>query len=187
MNPETLNHLDARDLRRSAIHECGHSCVGRHYGAKCSPGVWRTGAPVDSLEKLWVGDTQCERWVLTKAQRRRVALAGWLAGWIEEEGGPEECGSSEPFGDLEYSLGESYEDSDAWSLSDWEGAQGWTDADLRAAFKILKKNWGLLVEEAEGLIQYVTQKEGRAKASNRRRPQGIPLGLEGMFGSRKAL
>ncbi len=162
INNTRFQEIDARDLRQSAFHECGHSLVGRHYGAGCSPSIWRTGTNNPKKERLWVGTTRHDSSCLTPDECRQIALAGEMAVWIEENGGPDECIVQSLCTRIERTRKHSYRISN-WSRTDWEKSQGWTTADVHAVYIILKKNWKELVAEARELIRLAKEDGNCAK------------------------
>lgn len=167
----TKQDIEAHDLRKAAIHECGHACVTRHYGMGGSPALWRNDNDNYSVEKLWLGTTHYEEFASTPLRLRRVCIAGFLAEEISQFDSLTDCEESTLAECLESSIGECFDDSDGWSRSDWEGAWGWTGVDLHVVFVILMRNWKYLLEEVEMLVD-VASKSGSAISNTREEPLG---------------
>lgn len=138
----TVQEIEHTDRRRSAIHECGHIIVARHYGLQASATIWRHYPDNPIEERFWCGSTRYQR-PLTSRHSRRIAIAGVVAELMD--------GLYDEEWELEEALANSYY-CDPWSASDFEGAQGWTGKDFHAVYMILRRNWSRLNKEAESLI-----------------------------------
>ena len=161
MPENTKQIFEANDLRKSAIHECGHACVTRHYGMGGSPAIWRNDNDNFMDEMLWFATTIYDGAAITPLRLRRVAIAGIMAEEISNFEVPSDCDEQTLAVTLESSFGEYFDDSEGCSKSDWEGARGWTSGDLHAVYVILMRKWRSLLEEAEALIE-VASKSGSA-------------------------
>jgi len=165
MNTNTLEMLSARDLRLSAIHECGHCCVGRHFGAACTPSIWRTETSDPLEDCLWIGESRYDSRSLTPAQKRQFALAGIIAEWMEEDGGPEKCEPEYLAVLIQTLRGESLKLSN-WSPTDWKGSKNWKFTDVESVYNILKTNWKTMLSEANELIEIANKNGMYAKDPN---------------------
>lgn len=148
----TIEEIEAHDLRKAAVHECGHAYVTRHYGMGGEPSIWRSPGKNTDFEKVWIGSTRYQGIYRTPLRDRRIALAGIVAEDIDSHDSLDDFSEEGLAEYLELFMGEEYEDSEGWSRTDWEGAQGWTSRDLHAVCVILMRNWTALLEEAEQLI-----------------------------------
>ncbi len=161
MTMMTIEEIEAFDLRKAAIHECGHANVTRHCGMGGSPAIWHNDTDNFLKEKLWIGTTHYKESASTPLKLRRVAIAGFLAEEISGFDSISDCDESTLTERLESSFGDCFNDSEGWSRSDWEGAEGWTSADIHAVYLSLTRNWKELLEEAATLIN-VASKSGSA-------------------------
>ena len=142
-----------RVMRNAAIHECGHVLVCSHYGIWATPSIWRSHTNNLDLEKIWIGNTRYNVSSTSSLRNRRIAIAGLIAEEIDSVGAPIECFEFNLAVNLEVSYGANYEDSDGWSRTDWEGAQGWTAYDVHSVYMILMHNWKTLLAEVEALVK----------------------------------
>lgn len=149
MDYEKLNNLD---LWHTAIHECSHTHVARHYGLGAVPAVWRNPTSDPMNFKYWLGNTHLDGAINTTQRRRRIGIAGQVGEIIYRSGSPSDCDEIDISCNIYESFGEDFESSDGWSESDWNMAQTWTDHDVRAVYSILKRNWMILLKEAEYLV-----------------------------------
>lgn len=139
----TIDEINARDMRKTAIHECGHAHVARHYGMWAQPDIWRDESANPYEEMMWSGSTRYDATARTPLRHRRIAIAGIVAGLMDDPDFEVGC--------LEEFFTESFE-CDEWSLTDREGAIGWTLTDLRSVYSILRRNWKAIEAEVEVLI-----------------------------------
>jgi len=139
----TIEEIESLERRNAAVHEMGHTVVARHYGIFAVPSIMRR-HPTNTLDdKTWVGSTEIATTNMTPQRLRRLAIAGQLAELIDSHGTNKL--------ELEEALAYSYY-NDEWSYTDLEGSVGWTSADFRAAFSILKRNWDAIEEGVTALI-----------------------------------
>lgn len=140
--------------RKSAIHECGHAIVARHYGESAYPAIWPNLGPNRENEKLWLGRVIVSIAGATRVQRRRIHLAGVVAEYMDHSDASSDLDDlvAEVEGIFYLDYADCWEHSDGWSFSDWNGARGWRERDIQAVVKILFGNWALLEREAEELI-----------------------------------
>lgn len=139
----SIDEIDARDMRKIAIHECGHAYVARHFGMWAQPDIWRNETANPCEEMMWCGNTRYHSVNRTPLRHRRIAIAGAVAELMDDPDFEVEC--------LEEVFTESFECNE-WSLTDREGAIGWTLTDLRSVHSILRRNWKAIEEEVEFLI-----------------------------------
>lgn len=161
----SLAEEEVYSLKCAAYHECGHAFVARHYGMWAFPMLWRnpnrntSDKPRFDEWKIWIGKTQYSNEGLTRMRHRRLAIAGPIAEHIVGTGSIEDCSALSLCYFVDESLDPEYENSDGWSRTDWDGAQGWTNQDVDAVHSIFKRNWKALVEEAEMLISNAQGKD----------------------------
>jgi len=149
----TVQEIEALDIRNSAIHECGHAFVGRHYKLGGAPSIWKN-EDADPVERTtWQGTTQYCNLKITPMKHRRIAIAGIVAEMIEELDPLEDLFINVLESQLDGSYSEVFEETEGWSLTDWQGAQGWTSRDFYCVVRILRRNWKNLILEAERLIE----------------------------------
>jgi len=152
MTAMTMQEQETYFLRKAALHECGHALVIRHFGLEGLPMIWRNTSDNLDEEKLWLGRTICNFRRPSALRLRRIAIAGLLAEYIDKIGSTTGCDGLYLDGLLTESFDENYDELGVWSKTDWDGAQGWTSQDVFAVVRILKRNWKLLLGEANRLM-----------------------------------
>ncbi len=155
----SIQQVDVRDQRLAAIHECGHAVVAWHYGHESYIMVFPTNTLNTTEETFWGGHTQfCGLRKIKTLHMRRICLAGKVAERLDEVLAEPE--NFQVFNDLcddvileiQESYVDSPESSDGWSRTDWEGANGWNDRDIRTVCSILLRHWATLMQEVETLV-----------------------------------
>ena len=146
-----LQEIEVRDRSKAAVHEYGRALVLQHHGFEASPCISRTFTSEPLEEKLWIFKTLFFPNLATPFQRRQIAIAGYLAERIWEEGDVEDSSIGDLCWELEFNMGESFADAEDWTRSDWTGAQGWTESDVAVVHDILIRNWSTLIEGATAL------------------------------------
>jgi len=142
----TIDEISARDMRKIAIHECGHAQIARHFGMWAQSDIWRTETANPYEERMWTGSTRYQAINRTPLRHRQIAIAGIVAELMDA---PDfEVESLEEFFTVSF-------ECDEWSLTDREGAIGWTLTDLRSVYSILRRNWKAIEKEVEFLISKV--------------------------------
>jgi hypothetical protein len=153
LTKKELQEIEVRDRQKAAIHEYGHALVLKHHGFEASPCISRNFTSDPLEEKLWLCQTFFFPKLATPSQLRQIAIAGYLAERMWEEGGAESMDVGDMCWDVEFNLGDTYADSDGWSRADWVGAQGWEVADVAVIHDILSRNWNELTKGAETLAR----------------------------------
>jgi len=140
----TPQEIEVRDMRKVAIHEMGHTVVARHYGMVALPIITPTITTNPLEERTWVGSTGYDTTHMTSLRRRRCAIAGMVAEFMDKPNVSKWA--------LEEALESSYYNEE-WSPSDLEAAEGWSSADFRAVYSILKRNWAAIEKGAASLVR----------------------------------
>jgi len=157
--------IDAFDIRNAAVHECAHVLVAEHYGTTAYPVIWKNSTLNHDFEKKWIGQTYFSGKRPTKINFRRISIAGYLAERMDKYDSPTDIHIFEIEDLFECSFGETFEESDGWSQSDWDLAHGYTLKDIHATHAILSNNWEKLIKNVNLLIidtrkrEYVATKE----------------------------
>lgn len=140
----TLEEIEAMDLHRTAIHEAAHAIVDlRTGGAGGNVYLSRRTAFSDVVEtRAWAG--QYEGFCI--ADRTVVGLAGALAAYIHEEGGPDAASEDAVIAEVL-----DYIETGDIELSGTDAAMAgdYGPDDIERTVRLLFTHWGAIVERAQ--------------------------------------
>ena len=127
------------DLRTVLIHEYGHLKVAEALGGTGWIDVEPNPRRGEDGERFWCGAARTSMGMMSDDARRKIALAGQIAEWIE-------VGMCD--GDIldEFHFGVA---TDFMSATDAEHAGDYSDEDVESALELVQKLWPAISESAD--------------------------------------